>query len=166
MKALTISLLLLLTLYPRAASARACELTAADKDAIRAVMEKYRTSWLSGNAAGVQSTFADDAVLLPHHGDAAVVGLNAIKEYWWPAGAPPTPITKLEITTEAFGGSCEVAFVRGHDSVGWTQQEDGKTVAYGNSGTYLNVMKRLPDGTWRIWQHMWDDPGNQKIAAP
>lgn len=149
-------LLVLLCSLPAAASP--CEFTAADEHAIRTVIEKYRSSWLSGDAEGVQSTFSEDAVLLPHHGGTPVVGLKAIKEYWWPAGAPPTPITKLEITTEAFGGDCNVAFVRGHDSVAWTAEKGGKTVTYTNSGTYLNVMKKLPDGSWRIWQHMWDDP--------
>jgi len=147
------------------AGATPCEFTSADKQAIQAVVEKYRTSWLAGDATGVQSTFSEDAVLLPHHGDPPVVGLKAIREYWWPAGAPPTPITKLEITTEAFGGDCNLAFVRGHDSVSWTAEEGGKTVSYTNSGTYLNVMKKLPDGSWRIWQHIWDDPANLVVKA-
>ena len=165
MKRLLPATLLLVLFLPLFASAGTCEFTSADKQAIRAVVEKYRTSWLAGDAAGVQSTFAEDAVLLPHHGDPPVVGLKAIQQYWWPAGAPPTPITKLEITTEDFGGDCQVAFVRGHDSVSWTQQEGSKTVSYTNSGTYLNVMKKLRDGSWRIWQHIWDDPANLVVAA-
>jgi uncharacterized protein (TIGR02246 family) len=165
MKRVLPAVLLLGLLGSLPAVASPCEFTSADKQAIQAVVEKYRTSWLAGDAAGVQSTFSEDAVLLPHHGDPPVVGLKAIREYWWPAGASPTPITKLEITTEAFGGDCNIAFVRGHDSVSWTAEEGGKTVSYSNSGTYLNVMKKLADGSWRIWQHMWDDPANLVVKA-
>ena len=165
MKRLAPAALLLVFLCSLPAAAGPCEFTSGDQRAIAAVMEKYRTAWLAGDAAGVQSTFSEDAVLIPHHGDAPVVGLKAIREYWWPAGAPPTPVTKLEITTEALGGDCKVAFVRGHDSVSWTAEENGKTVSYTNSGTYLNVMKKLADGSWRIWQHMWDDPANLVVKT-
>jgi uncharacterized protein (TIGR02246 family) len=132
-------------------------LTEQDRTAIRSVIEKYRTSWLAGDAAGVMSTFTDDAVLLPAQGSAAVVGREAIRRYWWPAGGPPTTITKLNITYEQIGGECGIAYARGKDEVGWTIEENGTKKNRGNSGTYLNVMRRLPDGTWRISHHMWDD---------
>ena len=154
-------LTLCLLTAPLALTAAAdCVLATSDRAAIAGVMEKYRTSWLKSDAAGVLNTFSEDAVLLPHHGGAAVKGITAIKAFWWPADAPATSLTQLEITTEEFGGDCHFAFVRGHDSVAWSAQEEGKTVSYSNSGTYLNVMKKLKDGSWRIWQHMWDDPGN------
>jgi ketosteroid isomerase-like protein len=25
-------------------------------------------------------------------------------------------------------------------------------------GTFLNVLKKLPNGEWKISHHMWDDP--------
>lgn len=131
-------------------------LTEQDRTAIRSVIEKYRTSWLAGDAEGVMSTLTEDAVLLPAQGSAPVVGREAIRKYWWPAGSPPTTITKLNITYEEIGGECGTAYARGRDEVGWTIEENGAKKSYGNSGTYLNVMKRLPDGSWRISHHMWD----------
>src|SRR5215468_552960 len=79
-------------------------LTGHDRTSIRNVIEKYRTSWLAGDAEGVMSTFTEDAVLLPAQGSAPVVGRDAIRKYWWPAGAPPTTITKLNITYEEMDG--------------------------------------------------------------
>ncbi len=35
--------------------------------------------------------------------------------------------------------------------------EDGAAKTYGHPGTYLNVLRKLPDGSWRISHHMWDD---------
>ena len=132
-------------------------LSARDVAAIRGVIEAYRTSWLRGDEKGVLETFAPDAALLPAHGGAAVVGTAAIRNYWFPPGAPPTTITKLEITTDGLEGDCRIAYVHGHDDVGWTAVENGVTKNYGHPGTYLNVMKKMPDGSWRISRHMWDD---------
>ena len=132
-------------------------LSAQDATAIRRVIEAYRTSWLRGDAKGVLETLTPDAVLLPAHGAPPVVGTAAITKYWWPPEAPPTKITKLEITTEDIQGDCRIASVHGRDDVGWTMVENGVTKAYGHPGTYLNVMRKMPNGTWRISRHMWDD---------
>lgn len=99
-------------------------------DELRAVNNAYRTAWLAGDSAAVLRLFAADAVLLPHHGDPPVVGLDAIRRFWWPAGSPPTTITALEISTE------------------------GASV---NGGTYLMVLRRGSPGGWVITHRMWDD---------
>jgi uncharacterized protein (TIGR02246 family) len=130
--------------------------------AIKATIEAYRTSWLQGDAKGVLNTFAEDALLLPHHGDPPVQGIAAIQNYWFGAGGPATTITELKITVEQVGGSERTAFARGLDAVSWTMTPEGKPLQrFSNSGTYLNVMKKLPDGCWRIQVHMWDDPGSR-----
>jgi len=138
-------------------------LTQQDRTAIQSVIEKYRTSWLAGDAEGVMRTFTEDAVLLPAQGSTPVVGSEAIRKYWWPAGGPTTTVTKLNITYEEIGGECSTAYARGRDEVGWTIEENGTRKSHGNSGTYLNVMRRLPDGSWRISHHMWDvDPSKNQ----
>ena len=137
-------------------------LTPDDVKAIKATIEAYRTSWLQGDVNGVLNTFAEDAVLLPHHGDPPVQGINAIRNYWFGSGGPATAITGLKITVEQIGGNETMAFARGLDAVSWTMTPDGQPAQrFSNSGTYLNVMKKLPDGSWRIQVHMWDDPGNR-----
>src|SRR5262245_25926444 len=139
-----------------------CEdaLSPRDEIAVRAVLETYRTSWLRGDAEGVLGTFTSDAVLLPAHGAGPVVGMEAIRRYWWPAGAPPTTITRLEITVEQIGGDCRLAYAHGRDDVEWAVTKGGTTETHGHPGTYLNVFRKRPDGTWRIARHMWDDgPG-------
>jgi ketosteroid isomerase-like protein len=132
-------------------------LSAEDATQVRSVIESYRTSWLRGNAKGVLDTLAPDAVLLPAHGGSPVVGTAAITKYWWPPEALLTKITTLEITIDSLGGDCQVAYVHGHDDVRWTVTENGVTKTYGHPGTYLNVLKKLPNGSWRISYHMWDD---------
>jgi uncharacterized protein (TIGR02246 family) len=128
-----------------------------DADAIRAVIEAYRTAWLRGDAKGVLDTFTSDAALLPAHGAAPVVGTAAITNYWWPPNSPAATITRLDITVEGLQGEGRFASVYGHDDVEWTQVENGATKKYGHPGTYLNVLRKLHNGTWRISRHMWDD---------
>jgi len=137
-------------------------LTEQDRAAIRSVIEKYRTSWLRGDVEGVMSTFTEDSVLLPAQGAPPVVGADAIRKYWWPASGPATTITKLNITYEEIDGECEIAYARGQDEVGWTIEENGAKKRHSNFATYLNVMKKLPDGSWRISQHMWDDDPSKR----
>lgn len=132
-------------------------LTAQDVAAIRAVTEAYRTSWLRGDARGVLDTFTPDAVVLPAHGARPVVGIAAITNYWWPPDSPPVVITKLDITIESLEGDCRIAYVHGRDDVAWTTVENGVTTTHGHPGTYLNVLRKSADGTWRIARHMWDD---------
>jgi uncharacterized protein (TIGR02246 family) len=144
-------------LAPAAAPECSATLAAADATAIRSVIEAYRTSWLKGDARGVLDTLTPDAVLLPAHGAAPIIGTESITRYWWPPSSPPTKITKLEITVEELGGDCRVAFAHGRDDVAWTVEENGSTKSYGHPGTYLNVMTKAADGRWRIARHMWDD---------
>ena len=136
---------------------RVATLTDADVAGIRGAIEAYRTAWLRGDAAGVLATLTPDAVLLPAHGAAPIVGTTAITSYWWPPDGPPTTITRLDITVDGLQGGGEFASAYGRDDVEWTQREGGETRAHGHPGTYLNVMRKLPDGSWRISRHMWDD---------
>jgi hypothetical protein len=65
--------------------------SAADTRGVRAVNEAYRVAWLAGDSAAVLRLLAPDAVLLPHLGDPPVVGLAAIRDFWWSPDAPPPP---------------------------------------------------------------------------
>jgi len=151
--------LFLLSAASHAQTASLCpaELTTEDAARIRALVEAYRTAWFKGDAQAVLNTFTADAVLLPAHGARPIVGRDAITKYWFPPGAPATRITKLDITVEGLSGGCSVAYSYGRDDVGWTQEENGRPKSHGHPGTYLNVFRKLPDGTWRISHHMWDD---------
>jgi ketosteroid isomerase-like protein len=92
------------------------------------------------------ATFTDDSVLMPAQGSTPAVGREAILKYWWPAGGPKTTITKLNITYEEIGGECGTAYARGRAEVGRSIEENGTRKSRANSGTYLSVMRVLPDG--------------------
>jgi uncharacterized protein (TIGR02246 family) len=150
---------LLLTASLSAASGSQTEagkLTLDEEKAIKATIEAYRTAWLANDSKAVLRTFTDDAVVLPAHGAPAVVGIAAIEKYWFSPGGPSTTITQLDITVDQVSGNETLAFARGLDAVGWTVT-DGTTHRHFHPGTCLDVMKKMPDGSWRIQVHMWDD---------
>jgi ketosteroid isomerase-like protein len=166
MPTIKLSVLVFGVLWASFANAASCSpnLTQADRAAMEKVMQQYRESWLRGDAKGVQDTFDEHAVLLPHHGDPAVVGKTAIIAHWWPPSATPTTITTLDLRIDETGGNGCLAYMRGRDSVAWVVDETGKPPAhFENSGTFLNVFLKQEDGSWKILQHMWDDPGNRKL---
>ncbi len=140
------------------AAAEPSSLSGDDQKAIKATIEAYQVAWLKNDADGVLKTLTDDAVLLPAHGAPPVIGLAAIRSYWFKAGGPHTTVTRLDITVEQIDGNSGVAFVRGADNVAWTTTtQDGSVRHQSHPGTYLNVVKKRPDGSWRIQAHMWDD---------
>ena len=156
--AVVISLLLIASSRTSSGSVKHPDaLTASDQTSIKATIEAYRSAWLINDSKGVLKTFTEDAVLMPAQGAPAVVGIAAIEKYWFTPGGPPTTITEFTITVDQIGGNRDLAFVRGLDNVGWTVTENGVTRRHFHPGTYLNVMKRLSDGSWRIEAHMWDD---------
>jgi len=135
------------------------KLSASDTQAIRATIQAYRKAWLENDNQGVLRTFTDDAILMPAHGSPAVVGIAAIEKYWFAPGGPLTTITVLDITVDEVSGNSILAYARGADMVAWDIVQGGTKRHHAHPGTYLNVMKRMPDGSWRIKVHMsYDGP--------
>lgn len=131
-------------------------------DALREVHEAYRRAWLANDQEGVLRLFDRGAVLLPHHGLAPVVGLDAIRQFWFAPG-PPTKITVLELDYDEIVADGPRGLVRGRSRVQWTVQRGSELERWGNSGTFLTVLRRGDDGVWRITHHVWDDPPNQRL---
>jgi uncharacterized protein (TIGR02246 family) len=140
--------------------ARAAEtrLAPADEQKVRAVLDDYRRAWLANDADAVLRLFTRDAVLMPHHGVEPVVGIDAARAFWFPKDSPPVTITELAMTVDQVGGSCDIAFARGHSRVSWTTGKGAQATKSSNAGTNLTLFRKEADGTWRITHQMWDDP--------
>lgn len=151
-------LAVLLLLAPACRTGRSADSTEADLANLRSVNEAYRVAWLKGDSAAVLRLFTSDAVLLPHHGDPPVVGIEAIRRFWWPTDAPPTTVTTLDITTDGARVDGRIGTLWGRYSLGFSYQDGRLTHSVRNGGTYLMVLQRQPDQRWRITHRMWDDP--------
>lgn len=129
---------------------------------LRAVNDGYRAAWLAGDSAAVLRLFAPDAVLLPHHGDPPVVGREAIARFWWPRDSPPTTVTALDLTTAGARAEGRTGVLWGRFTLAFSYPTEEGTRSVRNAGTYLMVLRREPDGQWRITHRMWDDPVPQQ----
>ena len=133
-----------------------------DRTLIRAVLEHYRTSWLSNDPDGIRGCFTADAVLMPHHGLEPVVGMKAINEFWFTATTSKTTVLKYNRTIDEIEVSAPLAFVRGRSEVEWRVEDKGTTEDWTNHGDYLAILKKQKDGGWLITRLMWDDVPNQR----
>ena len=140
----------------------AAVLSPRDAKSVRAVMEKCRTAWLSNDPDQVRSVFTPDAVIMPHHGLAPAAGMNAINEFWFPPGAAKTTILNYVRPIDEVGGDGAQAYVRGRSEIAWKVEDRGKSENWKTSGTYLAILRKQPDGQWRITHMIWDDLPNQR----
>jgi uncharacterized protein (TIGR02246 family) len=132
-------------------------LTASDIAKIRQVHRQYQLTWLNGDSDGVRDLFTDDSVLLPPHSGTPRLGREGMNAFWFPPGTPPTRVTKLEVVINDIGGDGEIAYVWGTDDVTWVTGQNGTQTTASHHGTFLNVLKKQPNGEWKISHHMWDD---------
>ncbi len=123
-----------------------------DLDLIRAADWAYANAWLSNEPERVMATLTEDAVLAPSN-LGVIEGVDAIREFWWPADAAPTTVTDFTLSQVEAGGSGNMGFVRGSFSLDFAY--DG--TAYSNQGEYLSLFRKGPDGSWRISHRMWND---------
>jgi len=127
-------------------------LSSAEIQAIKAASQTYGAGWLSNDPERVMATLTDDAVIVPS-GMLPIKGQKAIREFWWPEGSPPTVVTQFAVTDDEVGGDGDFGFVRGTFALSFEYDGTG----YSGGGTYISLMKRLPDGTWRISHRSWSD---------
>ncbi len=127
-------------------------LAATDTAAIRTLLERYRLGWLANNGEEVRSVFTNDAVLLPHHGVAPVVGMSAIRDFWWPISTTKTTIVKFVLSVDEIGGDDALAYLRGRSEVAWSVEDQGKVQHWHNSGNFMTILRKQPhgNGSYRI----------------
>ncbi len=132
---------------------------AADTTAINALPEQYTAAVNSSDAAAVAATYADDAIEMPPY-LAATEGKQAIqaryeaifKEY-----ALKFASTLLE--TQVAG---DWAYARGNYTSTATPKS-GKPLE--DSGKYLLIAKRQPDGSWKVYRVIWNSNNPPPSAA-
>lgn len=132
---------------------------ASEDDAVREVAQlydDYRRAWLRNDAStpdAVLSLFAEDASLLPHHGDPIVSGIYAIAARWFPDGEMSGTVERFEQMPRKTEVSGDLGYVYGRFELDFTY--DGTTSR--TAGNQLMVARRETDG-WRIVALIWSDP--------
>jgi uncharacterized protein (TIGR02246 family) len=120
--------------------------------AVRRISDEYGRAWLADDTAAVMGLFTDGAVVVPHLGNPHAVGKAAIREHFWPAGAPPARVITFERRSVEIRGSNAIAWDRGTYTLAFVYAGD----TLGNSGNYLAVAERGSDGRWRWSAYTWN----------
>jgi uncharacterized protein (TIGR02246 family) len=127
-------------------------------EAVRQAGAAYPAAWLANDFTAVMESLAHGAVLAPHHGDAPVEGLDAIRQHFWPPDGPPFTVTRFTMTPAEIDGVGDLAYVRGRMSMVFSIEADGTAQTFANEGNYLMILRRQDSGVWRIARYIWNDP--------
>ena len=156
--ALTLICLVLAACQPAPQSAQKAA-SQADLSQINTLRDQFAAAYNAGDASAVARLYTDDAIMLPAH-QPAVEGRQAIQaslQTTFQSHTAKMVITPLE--TQVFG---DWAYDRGAFSVTVTPKAGGKPVE--DAGKYLVMLKRLPDGSWRVHRHI--DNSNNPLPKP
>lgn len=132
---------------------------AADIAAINALRDQYTAAVNSGDAAGLAATYADDGIEMAPN-QAASEGKQAIQaayEAMFKENGIKFTITTLE--TQVLGDW-------GYDRGSYTSTatpKSGKPME--DSGKYLSIAKRQPDGAWKVYRVIWNSNNPPPSAA-
>jgi uncharacterized protein (TIGR02246 family) len=126
-------------------------LSAQDEAAVRAVDAEWARAASAGDGNAVAALYATDASLLPpmepmRQGEAA-------KKYWVDftnSFSGPT-----ELTTSAVEGRGDLAYAVGTYRMSVTPKKAGAKPLPVEVGKYMEVLKKQPDGSWKIVYDMW-----------
>jgi uncharacterized protein (TIGR02246 family) len=125
-----------------------------DATAMRKVVDEGTARWMEaynkGDAAGVAALYTNDATVLPPNSEMAQ-GRQAIQDLW--SSIMQMGFKDVKLTTVKVGGSGDTIYEIGKYT-GMVQPAGSAGIA--DSGKYVVVMKRQPDGTWKLAVDIWN----------
>ena len=128
--------------------------SSADERAIRHIDSLYVAAWLRDDTAAVLRTLAPDAVLMPA-GQRPLATPNDIRAFWWPTDGSRTKILTFYRVIDEIAGDANLAWVRGTDTLTFTYDKGQTHSQLASRSMTLAVLRRQPDGSWRISRMMW-----------
>ena len=151
--ALLATVALLVTGCGPAAEQPAAEASSQAEDiaAIKALIGETVATYNTGDAAAVIALFTDDAILMPPN-QPAVIGREANKSRFQAYFDQFTAKLTLEAVEVEVAG--DWAFSRGSSATTVTPKAGGEPTEEINKS--LAISKRQPDGSWKIYRHIWN----------
>jgi uncharacterized protein (TIGR02246 family) len=140
------------TMGAESAATAAPGLSAEDEAAIRAVDAEWSRAATAGDADALSAIYASDATLMPPNEPPAKG--EAMKKYnaeMLKAFSGP-----IELTTTSVEGRGDLAFAVGTYRATMTPRKPGAKPLPTEEGKYVEVMKKQPDGSWKIIYDIWN----------
>jgi uncharacterized protein (TIGR02246 family) len=120
-------------------------------ESVRTIIERHNARaercYAAGDADGLVSIFAADAVQMPPHMP-ALVGREAIRQFW--SEAFNAGKWEFRIRTHAVEVQGTLALERGTYDVRFTASPSAPMPSFEDRGNYLVHWRREADGEWRV----------------
>lgn len=127
-------------------------LSADDERAVRAVDTDWARAVSAGDGNAVGALYSTDATLLPPM-ESIVQGEGAAKKYW--LGVTKAFSAVAELATITVEGRGDLAYSVGTYRLTLTPKQPGAKALPTEEGKYVEVLKKQPDGSWKIAYDMW-----------
>jgi uncharacterized protein (TIGR02246 family) len=124
-----------------------------EREAVGAAIRAYRDAWLANDPAQVMATLAPDAVIYPST-LRPISGEAAIRQFWFPSSSS-TRVTDMELIVESVHIDGDTAVASGIGSLTFVLSPNDSPTT--QKSWHVNILRRQPDGSWRIWRRMWGD---------
>jgi len=120
-----------------------CTLPASDVQWIQTLIAEHQAQVLSGDYDAMATSFADDVIMMVPN-QPGFTGREKLREF---QSAYP-PIDEYELNALDIVGCSDLAVVRGTYSM--SMAIEGAPEPYTDSGNWMHVLRKQPDGTWAI----------------
>jgi uncharacterized protein (TIGR02246 family) len=134
-------------------------LSAEDEKAIRAADQAFAKAASAGDAAALTAFYASDAVLMPPESP-ALRGTDEISKFF--TGMTTAVSGPFELKTTGVDGRGDLALSTGEYKATLTPRKKGAKPMPTEEGKYLGVMKKQPDGSWKLIYDIWNTNGAPK----
>ena len=139
--------------------------------AVNAISTRYSSALNAGDLDSWLSLWTDDGIQLPP-GEPPVVGKDQIRAR--NQGLLDEFTVNLSSTSAEVGVAGDWAFDRGAYTATLTPKGGGRTIPI--DGKYLTILKRQPDGSWKIYRDIFNSngpsqwlttaPSNKRLKLP
>ena len=132
-----------------------------DPATVRAQVSEFVAAWNDSDLARVNSSIADDAVLMQPDGpilsgrEAILASISANYD---------GSLLKQSATVDEVAAIGDMAYARGTWKLDPTAEAGPDVLSA--SGNWSVIYKRGPDGGWQTWRWMWNQPSGQTAGVP
>jgi uncharacterized protein (TIGR02246 family) len=126
-------------------------LSAQDEAAVRAIDSAWSRAFLAGDGNALAALYTTDAALLPPN--EPIQQGQAAKQYL--AGFTKGYSGTFEFTPTAVEGRGDLAYTVGTYRATVTERKAGAKPFPTEEGKYITVVKKQPDGSWKMVYDMW-----------
>jgi uncharacterized protein (TIGR02246 family) len=124
--------------------------TGPDVEAITAWFERYTAAVNSGDLEAWASFIADDAVVMPPD-ELPISGMDQLRPLYHTVFATYAFDFNARVDEVVVAG--DLAVLRAFFDETVTPKGEGEPSAF--RGSWLVVLRKQPDGSWKMWRNMW-----------